>query len=425
MDGAISASVTQADKSGAFRFGGVMEGPYVVTVTARGFQMATQPVSMVAGYHTVKITLKQSEGEEYTNGNVTAHRRLVAELATDRVDYEVGDSVYVRYRLTNPGPDAVTLTFPSGQEYDLVLEGSDGKVWQWADGKLFAEVTGQRVLAPGETFEFRAGVTLYSGWARPGSSYLLTGVLAVRPDAADGITQAETEGVVKFRVGSGEWPPGPPPGPIPGSTAGRGVKAYLDAAFAEDSVRVEYRVVNAGPDALRLMYRSGQQYDLVLDGPDGEVWRWSEGRGFTDALWEQEFAPGDSIVVQEAFSVAGMALPTQGTYVLTGFLAVRADEPDAVSATETEARLKFTVRSEDGKALRMDPVVTSGNDEAVGPVFVDFDNDGIVGFTDFLIFAGAFGTQAGTAGYQQVFDLDRNGAVEFRDFVLFVREYKK
>ncbi len=47
----------------------------------------------------------------------------------------------------------------------------------------------------------------------------------------------------------------------------------------------------------------------------------------------------------------------------------------------------------------------------------DFDGDGIVGFSDFLAFAEAFGTS------EAAFDLDASGTVDFGDFLLFVEAF--
>ena len=53
----------------------------------------------------------------------------------------------------------------------------------------------------------------------------------------------------------------------------------------------------------------------------------------------------------------------------------------------------------------------------------DFDNDGTVGFTDFLQFAAKFGLSQGDAGYDARFDLDRDGAVGFGDFLIFAGSF--
>ena len=50
--------------------------------------------------------------------------------------------------------------------------------------------------------------------------------------------------------------------------------------------------------------------------------------------------------------------------------------------------------------------------------FPDFDEDGVVGFADFLQFAGRFGTQQGDEAYDDSFELDGDGAIGFSDFLI-------
>ena len=55
----------------------------------------------------------------------------------------------------------------------------------------------------------------------------------------------------------------------------------------------------------------------------------------------------------------------------------------------------------------------------------DFEGDGTVGFTDFLLFAGAWGLDRGDAGYDARFDLDGNGTIGFSDFLILAESYGK
>ena len=59
-----------------------------------------------------------------------------------------------------------------------------------------------------------------------------------------------------------------------------------------------------------------------------------------------------------------------------------------------------------------------------GP-FPDFDEDGVVGFADFLQFAGRFGAERGDETYQDRFDLDGDGSIGFPDFVIFAGNFGK
>ena len=51
---------------------------------------------------------------------------------------------------------------------------------------------------------------------------------------------------------------------------------------------------------------------------------------------------------------------------------------------------------------------------------LDFDGNGAVGFTDFLLFAQKFGATQTDSGYDPVYDLDSDGQIGFGDFLTFV-----
>ena len=55
----------------------------------------------------------------------------------------------------------------------------------------------------------------------------------------------------------------------------------------------------------------------------------------------------------------------------------------------------------------------------------DFNDDGSVGFADFVLFAQRFGLREGDAGYDAKYDLDENGAIGFGDFVIFANAFGK
>ena len=55
----------------------------------------------------------------------------------------------------------------------------------------------------------------------------------------------------------------------------------------------------------------------------------------------------------------------------------------------------------------------------------DFNDDGSVGFADFVLFAQQFGLREGDTGYDAKYDLDEDGAVGFGDFVIFANAFGK
>ena len=55
----------------------------------------------------------------------------------------------------------------------------------------------------------------------------------------------------------------------------------------------------------------------------------------------------------------------------------------------------------------------------------DFNGDGQVGITDFLLFVQAFGTHRGQENFDPKFDLDNDGTVGITDFLIFVNAFGK
>ena len=53
----------------------------------------------------------------------------------------------------------------------------------------------------------------------------------------------------------------------------------------------------------------------------------------------------------------------------------------------------------------------------------DFDNDGNVGFSDFILFANTFGAYSSDANYAPISDLNADGHVGFPDFILFANVF--
>lgn len=55
----------------------------------------------------------------------------------------------------------------------------------------------------------------------------------------------------------------------------------------------------------------------------------------------------------------------------------------------------------------------------------DFDQDGSVGFSDFLAFAASFSSRRGDASFVEAHDLDHSGDIGFSDFIIFAGNFGK
>jgi hypothetical protein len=136
-----------------------------------------------------------------------------------------------------------------------------------------------------------------------------------------------------------------------------------------------------------------------------------------------------------------MATPGTGQIGLTGLLL----EEKSARTIGSIAQITFTVLDEFpgesrislesallGTALKIDSVQTGTQSSVVilgGEITTvvlekpDFDGDGAVGFTDFIIFATGFGSASGDQSYNPLLDLDNNGDVGFSDFLIFALSF--
>lgn len=72
-----------------------------------------------------------------------------------------------------------------------------------------------------------------------------------------------------------------------------------------DEVRFALAVENAGSKTLEMHFPNGQTHDIVvLDSVGREVWRWAEGRMFTQAHRTRPLAGGDTLRVEEAWDAS-------------------------------------------------------------------------------------------------------------------------
>ena len=82
----------------------------------------------------------------------------------------------------------------------------------------------------------------------------------------------------------------------------------LNVVRVGEDVRFSFNVVNAGTRRLEVKFPTGQTHDIVvLDSTGREVWRWAEGRMFTEARQYRSIGGGDSLVLEEGWEKPGVA----------------------------------------------------------------------------------------------------------------------
>ncbi len=103
--------------------------------------------------------------------------------------------------------------------------------------------------------------------------------------------------VVATGCSGGAGDGGPASGGEPGAGVALSVAFEPDPPAAGEPVTWLLTVRNGGGAAVTLTFPSGKRGDVVLrDGSGQQVYRWSDGRFFTEAVNRQELRPGQEVV---------------------------------------------------------------------------------------------------------------------------------
>ncbi|MXY99253.1 hypothetical protein F4Y93_00895 [Candidatus Poribacteria bacterium] len=130
---------------------------------------------------------------------------------------------------------------------------------------------------------------------------------------------------------------------------------------------------------------------------------------------------GTSALSGRDFVSIGMTLSKENPVVdgsLMGTIRFRTTE--AFSGTDIRLMRVSVVGEEYAEVLPVDLNIALGK---ATPPSADFDGNGIVGISDFLLFVEAFGSREGQTQYDEKYDLDGNGEIGVSDFLIFVNAY--
>lgn len=92
-----------------------------------------------------------------------------------------------------------------------------------------------------------------------------------------------------------------------------------------------FDITNTSGSTVELTFPSGRQGDVVLSDEDGEAYRWSSGRAFTQAVRTIDLEPGQRI----GFSLGDSLDVRPGTYSLEAMIAASAPELPSLTADIT------------------------------------------------------------------------------------------
>lgn len=73
----------------------------------------------------------------------------------------------------------------------------------------------------------------------------------------------------------------------------------------DDEVEFSFSVVNAGDRPVEFTFRDACRADFTVYTDDREVWRYSDGRSFAQAISTADFQPGETAAFDAVWSAPG------------------------------------------------------------------------------------------------------------------------
>jgi hypothetical protein len=97
--------------------------------------------------------------------------------------YAIGEPMIMKLTARNTTGRMLRLTFPTAQRFDFIVRQGKQVIWQWSNGKMFAQVIGRLSVGPGDSvsYEYRWDQKLSDGSNPDLGPYTIQGVLTTLP----------------------------------------------------------------------------------------------------------------------------------------------------------------------------------------------------------------------------------------------------
>ena len=132
----------------------------------------------------------------------------------------------------------------------------------------------------------------------------------------------------------------------------------------DEKVIFDFELISHHTEAQKLMFGSGQQFELTITNEDGEeVYKFSDGKFFTMALVYKTLIPGESLKWQDEWNMTdkdGEKL-TSGNYKAEIKILVITEEDEEIPAEQFKTVIDFTVNEDnsEGSELNEEGIIKS------------------------------------------------------------------
>ncbi|MBI2843753.1 MAG: hypothetical protein HYX78_10170 [Armatimonadetes bacterium] len=125
-----------------------------------------------------------------------------------------------------------------------------------------------------------------------------------------------------------------------------GVRAEKSNHALGESVKLTFTIENRTGQKMTLRFPSGQLYDIWIKKNGAEIWRWSYGKAFTQAITSRALDPGEKMTFTEAWrqvTNTGDQVPP-GAYTIFAQLTTFPPRPTLVKTEITIGKSKAVVQ---------------------------------------------------------------------------------
>ena len=183
----------------------------------------------------------------------------------------------------------------------------------------------------------------------------------------------------------------------------RGLKTTGYALFDIDARPMKGQVLNVSRPSLVMTRETDDGLLLSMADPNFG-WNW---------IVQDPHRQDDTLIPNQLSRPYKVNMMLRGKWRLDGLY-------DYAEATVQFDQTVVEFTYQDGKTVEVRLIKTG-----ISLASLDFDGDGMVGSTDFLLLVSHFGLSEGDRNFEAKYDIDGNGTVGFSDFVLFAEGFGK
>ena len=250
--------------------------------------------------HSNTYSLNSKIRAQYQGDTITAIQLINSGSPTEGVlEYEfsanpqnvvVGEKVEFNLKVTNPGTQNVRRQFNSTQRVEFVVKKDNETIWQSSDGYFYGDVMQNISFIAGRTVDYS------EHWYPnvPGTyiveAYFL-GESRTSPVARKEIIVSQEKTELTYRL----------------DITPRIVRVGNEMTFTLNIKNDQNNIVTKD-------LTSGQVYDFVVKKDGNQVWRWSNGKGFTMQMGTITFKPGEVLGCAEKWTPS-----STGNYIVEAY----------------------------------------------------------------------------------------------------------